>query len=268
MFSQILDTPADVEDEPGAVPLGIIEGHVKFDHVSFGYLEKHRVLRDITLDVQAGEVIALLGATGSGKSSVINMIPRFYDPEVGSVTVDGVDLRDVTIHSLRDQIGVVLQDTVLFAATIEENIAFGRPDATHEEVVEAARSAQAHQFIMETSDEYETLIGEQGSTLSGGQKQRIAIARALLKDPRILLLDDATSSVDTETERLIQLALQKLIEGRTSFIIAQRLSTVRMADRIVVLENGAITAIGTHRELLDKSPLYAEIVHGQLEVMG
>ena len=264
---EILDTPADVEDAEDAIPLPPIEGHVRFEHVSFGYLRKQRVLTDVSLDANPGQVIALLGATGSGKSSIINLIPRFYDPDSGRVTVDGIDLRDVTLHSLRDQIGMVLQDTTLFAATIEENIAFGRPGASHEEVVAAARSAQAHDFIVDTVDGYDTRIGERGVTLSGGQKQRIAIARALLKDPRILILDDATSSVDTETERLIQLALEKLMEGRTSFIIAQRLSTVRMADRIVVLEDGAVTATGTHSELLERSPLYARVYRGQLEMM-
>ena len=264
---EILDTPADVEDAEDAIPLPPIEGHVRFEHVSFGYLRKQRVLTDVSLDANPGQVIALLGATGSGKSSIINLIPRFYDPDSGRVTVDGIDLRDVTLHSLRDQIGMVLQDTTLFAATIEENIAFGRPGANHEEVVAAARSAQAHDFIVDTVDGYDTRIGERGVTLSGGQKQRIAIPRALLKDPRILILDDATSSVDTETERLIQLALEKLMEGRTSFIIAQRLSTVRMADRIVVLEDGAVTATGTHSELLERSPLYARVYRGQLEMM-
>ncbi len=264
---EILDTPADVEDEPGAEDLPPISGHVRFEAVSFGYLAKHRVLRDVSLDAAPGQVIALLGATGSGKSSIINLIPRFYDPDQGRITVDGHDLRGLTIHSLRSQIGMVLQDTTLFAATIEENIAFGRPDAGHDEVLEAARSAQAHDFIIEMEDGYETHIGERGITLSGGQKQRIAIARALLKDPRILILDDATSSVDTETERLIQLALERLMQGRTSFIIAQRLSTIRMADQILILEAGRITAAGKHSELLERSPLYAEIYRGQLEMV-
>ena len=257
---EILDTPADVEDEEDAQVLPPIRGHVRFEDVSFGYLDKHRVLRDVSLEAKPGQVIALLGATGSGKSSIINLIPRFYDPDQGRITVDGHDLRDVTIHSLRSQIGMVLQDTTLFAATIEENIAFGRPDATHDEVVEAARSAQAHDFILEMENGYDTHIGERGITLSGGQKQRIAIARALLKDPRILILDDATSSVDTETERLIQLALEKLMQGRTSFIIAQRLSTVRLADLILILDGGRVTAgrhaqrtAGTNRRSMPRS---------------
>jgi ABC-type multidrug transport system fused ATPase/permease subunit len=242
---EILDTPADVEDEPGAEDLPSITGHVRFENVCFGYLPKHRVLRDISLEAASGQVIALLGATGSGKSSIINLIPRFYDPDQGRVTVDGHDLRDLTIHSLRSQIGMVLQDTTLFAATIEENIAFGRPDASHNEVVEAARAAQAHDFIVEMDDGYETHIGERGVTLSGGQKQRIAIARALLKDPRILILDDATSSVDTETERLIQLALEKLDAG-SNFLHHRPAPEhgIRMADQILILEEGRITARG------------------------
>lgn len=264
---EILDTPPDVADRPDAQPLPPIRGHVRFDHVSFGYLTKHRVLHDVSVEVEPGQVIALLGATGSGKSSFINLIPRFYDPDRGVVTVDGHDLRDVTIRSLRAQIGMVLQDTILFAATIRENIAFGRPDATEDDVIAAARAAQAHDFITRMADGYDTHIGERGVTLSGGQKQRVAIARALLMDPRILILDDATASVDTETERLIQLALERLMEGRTSFIIAQRLSTVRMADQILILEEGRITARGTHRELLESSPLYARIYRGQLEMV-
>ncbi|MFN2199789.1 MAG: ABC transporter ATP-binding protein [Caldilineaceae bacterium] len=265
---EILDTPVDVQDEPGATELPPIAGSVRFENVSFGYLAKHRVLRDVSIDAKPGQVIALLGATGSGKSSIINLIPRFYDPDIGTVCVDGVDLREVTLHSLRSQIGMVLQDTTLFAATIAENIAFGRPDASRAEIAAAAQSAQAHEFIVEMEHGYDTEIGERGVTLSGGQKQRIAIARALLTDPRILILDDATSSVDTETERLIQLALENLMRGRTSFVIAQRLSTVRMADQILVLEKGRVTASGTHRELLDASPLYAKIYHGQLEMFA
>ena len=265
---EILDAPADVLDEEDAQVLPPIRGHVRFEDVSFGYLEKHRVLRDVSLEAKPGQVIALLGATGSGKSSIINLIPRFYDPDHGRITVDGIDLREVTIHSLRSQIGMVLQDTTLFAATIAENIAFGRPDATRAEVEEAARSAQAHEFILEMENGYDTQIGERGITLSGGQKQRIAIARALLTDPRILILDDATSSVDTETERLIQLAMEKLMQGRTSFIIAQRLSTVRLADLILILDGGRVASAGAHGELLEESPLYAEIYRRQLEMVS
>jgi len=222
------------------------------------------VLNDLSFEAEPGQVIALLGATGSGKSTIINLIPRFYDPTGGRITLDGHDLRDVTLNSLRDQIGIVLQETTLFAASIRENIAFGCPDCTECEVIAAAKAAQAHQFITEMPDGYDTLVGERGATLSGGQKQRVAIARALLKDPRVLILDDATSSVDTETERLIQLALEGLMRGRTSFVIAQRLSTVRTADLILVLEKGRIAARGTHEELLRTSGLYAEIYNRQL----
>ncbi|RIK46857.1 MAG: ABC transporter ATP-binding protein [Chloroflexi bacterium] len=265
---EILDTPSDVQDAPDAIPLPPIRGHVRFEHVSFAYLQRHSVLTDVTFEAKPGQVVALLGATGSGKSSIINLIPRFYDPSAGRVTIDGYDLRTVTIRSLRDQIGMVLQETTLFAATIRENIAFGRPDATQPQVEEAARAAQAHDFILAMPDGYDTEVGERGVTLSGGQKQRIAIARALLKDPRILILDDATASVDSETERLIQLALARLMQGRTSFVIAQRLSTVRMAGLILVLERGRIAAQGTHQELLKVSPLYADIYARQLRPQG
>lgn len=260
----ILDAPSDVQDAPDAIPLPKVTGHVVFNQISFGYLSRHRVLDNVNIEAQPGEIIALLGATGSGKSSITNLIPRFYDPTEGTVSIDGYDLRKVQLQSLRDQIGIVLQETTLFASTIEENIAFGRPDATHEDVVEAAKAAQAHEFIMDMPNGYETAVGERGITLSGGQKQRVAIARALLKDPRILILDDATASVDTETERQIQAALARLMQGRTSFVIAQRLSTVRMANLIVVLEKGRIAAQGNHQELLKKSTLYAEIYERQL----
>jgi ATP-binding cassette subfamily B protein len=259
----ILDTPSEVQDAPDAIPLPPVQGHVIFDHVSFGYLRRHRVLNEVSFEAKPGEIVALLGATGSGKSSIINLIPRFYDPTEGAVRIDGYDLRKVQLQTLRDQIGIVLQETTLFAATIEENIAFGRPDASHEEVVEAAKAAQAHTFIMSMPKGYQTDVGERGVTLSGGQKQRVAIARALLKDPRILILDDATASVDTETERQIQAALARLMQGRTSFVIAQRLSTVRMANLILVLEKGRIAAQGNHQELLQRSELYAQIYERQ-----
>ncbi len=261
---EILDAESEVQDAPDAVPLPPVSGHVRFESVSFAYFGRHQVLRDISFEAHPGQVVALLGATGSGKSTIINLIPRFYDPTEGRILIDGYDIRRVTLNSLRSQIGIVLQETTLFAATIRENIAFGRPDATEAEIVEAARAAQAHDFIMAMPKGYDTHVGERGVTLSGGQKQRIAIARALLKDPRILILDDATSSVDTETERLIQLALERLMRGRTSFVIAQRLSTVRMADLILVLERGRIAARGTHEELLHTSGLYAEIYYRQL----
>ena len=223
------------------------------------------VLKDVSFVAEPGQTIALLGATGSGKSTIINLIPRFYDVTRGRVTVDGWDVRDVTLDSLRSQIGIVLQETTLFSGTIRENIAYGRPDATEEEIVAAARAAEAHDFITAFDEGYETPVGERGVTLSGGQKQRIAIARALLLNPRILILDDSTSSVDVETEYRIQRALERLMVGRTSFVIAQRISTVRDADQILVLERGRIAAVGTHRELIRDSAIYAEIYSSQLQ---
>ena len=260
----ILDAKSEVSDAPDAPPLPPIEGLVRFEDVSFSYFNQRVVLDKLNFEAEPGEVVALLGATGSGKSTIINLIPRFYDVTDGRIRVDGYDVRDVRLNSLRGQIGMVLQETILFAASVRENIAFGVDDATEDEVIEAAKAAQAHDFIMAMPDGYETRVGERGTTLSGGQKQRVAIARALLKNPRILLLDDATSSVDAETERLIQQALERLMEGRTSFIIAQRLSTVRMADKVLVLQNGRVAASGTHEELLQESGLYAEIYHRHL----
>jgi len=268
---EILDAQSEVKDHPDARPLGAIRGHVQFRGVSFSYFGRHQVLRDIDFEAQPGQIIALLGATGSGKSSVINLIPRFYDPTEGQILIDGQNIRRTTIVSLRDQIGIVLQDTTLFATSIGENIAFGRPGASQDEIEAAARAASAHDFIMQMAQGYDTPVGEKGVTLSGGQKQRVAIARALLKDPRILILDDATSSVDTETEALIQAALARLMERRTSFVIAQRLSTVRQADQVLVLERGQIVARGVrtadhtaHDELLRTSGVYADIYHQQL----
>ncbi len=268
---EILDAQSDVRDSVGAQPIGPIQGRVQFEHVSFAYFGRHQVLNDIVLDVQPGQIVALLGTTGSGKSSVTSLIPRFYDPTAGKVLIDGHDIREVTVNSLREQIGIVLQDTTLFASTVRANIAFGRPAASDEEVVAAAKAASAHEFIMQLPQQYVTRVGERGVTLSGGQKQRIAIARAILMNPRILILDDATSSVDTETEALIQSALHKLMKGRTSFVIAQRLSTVRQADLVILLNKGQIVASGRHTaqhtahdELMRTSGLYAEIYQKQL----
>ena len=262
---QILDTVPAVHDEDGCRSVTFSKGAVNFDQVSFGYGRHADVLKGITFEAQPNQVIALLGPTGSGKTTVVNLIPRFYDPTGGCVRIDGVDLREVKINSLRSQIGMVLQETTLFAGTVFENIRFGKPNATRQEVEDAARAAQAHEFILQMQHGYETLVGERGVTLSGGQKQRIAIARALLTDPRILILDDATSSVDSETEHLIQLALEKVMQQRTTFVIAHRLSTVQKADLILVLEKGKIAARGKHEELLLTSPLYNSIYQQQLK---
>lgn len=262
---EILDAQSEVTDQPGAVPLPAIQGRVAFEEVSFRYLGGERdTLSHVSFVAEPGQTVAVLGATGSGKSTIINLIPRFYDVTGGRVTVDGYDVCGVTLDSLRSQIGLVLQETTLFSGTIRDNIAYGRPEASDEDVIEAARAAQAHEFIMEMTDGYRTRVGERGVGLSGGQRQRIAIARALLIDPRILILDDSTSSVDAETEYQIQQALERLMVGRTSFVIAQRISTVRNADLILVLDKGRLVAQGTHQRLLAESPLYAEILYSQL----
>jgi len=261
---EILDAASDVHDTPEAKPLPSVRGLVRFEGVSFGYARRE-VLHDINFEAEPGQIIALLGPTGAGKSSIVNLIPRFYDPTHGRITLDGYDLRQVTLNSLRGQIGTVLQETTLFAASVRENIAFGRPGASEADIIEAAQGAQAHDFITRMPQGYDTHVGERGLTLSGGQKQRVAIARTLLLDPRILILDDATASVDTETERLIQLALERVMRGRTTFVIAHRLSTVRQADLILVLERGRIVAHGNHETLLKTSPQYAQIYQRQLK---
>ncbi|MGQ0604608.1 MAG: ABC transporter ATP-binding protein [Anaerolineales bacterium] len=262
---EILDAKNDVTDKPGAATLPPVTGHVKFEDVTFRYFGSGEpVLRNVSIDAQPGQTIALLGATGSGKTTIINLLPRFYDPSQGRITIDGHELRDVTLESLRAQIGIVLQETTLFSGTIRDNIAFGKPDAGLEEIINAAKAAAAHDFITQFPEGYDTPVGERGSTLSGGQKQRIAIARALLLNPRLLILDDSTSSVDLATEAKIQKALDKLMKGRTSFVIAQRISTVMNADQILVLDKGAVVAHGKHADLLDDSPIYAEIYRSQL----
>lgn len=262
---EILDAKNDVEDKPGALTLTAIEGHVEFKNVTFRYVGgSEPVLKNVSFEAQPGQTVALLGATGSGKTSIINLLPRFYDVTEGQVLIDGRDVRDVTIDSLRSQIGMVLQETNLFGGTIRDNIAFGRSDATLDEVIAAAKAAAAHDFIMTFPDGYDTPVGERGSTLSGGQKQRIAIARALLLNPRLLILDDSTSSVDLMTEYHIQKALDTLMHGRTSFVIAQRISTVVNADQILVLDKGEVVARGKHEQLMEESAIYAEIYHSQL----
>ncbi len=262
---EILDAKSDITDSPNAEAMPEMRGDLQFEDVTFRYVSGDRpVLNKINFSAQSGQSVALLGMTGSGKSTVINLIPRFYDPSEGRILIDGKDIRDVTIDSLRTQIGVVLQESNLFAGSIRDNIAFGKPDASLEEVQNAAKAAAAHKFILEFPNGYETSVGERGSTLSGGQKQRIAIARALLMDPRILILDDSTSSVDLQTEFEIQQALDSLMKGRTSFVIAQRISTVVNADQILVLDQGNIIASGVHEELLENSEIYSDIYHSQL----
>jgi ATP-binding cassette, subfamily B, multidrug efflux pump len=262
---EVLDTPLDIENKPGARTLDRVEGRVRMENVSFAYDQNSApVLRNINLEAHPDQVVALLGPTGSGKSTLVHLVPRFYDVTEGRVTIDGIDVRDVDVNSLRSHIGMVLQQTLLFSATVWDNIAYGRPDASDEEVVAAAKAANAHDFIMEFPEGYDTLIGERGITLSGGQRQRVAIARALLIDPRILILDDSTSSVDTRTEYLIQQALARLMKGRTTFIIAQRLNSVQNADQILVLKNGEIVERGQHDELLERDGHYAEIYRLQL----
>jgi ATP-binding cassette subfamily B protein len=262
---EILDAKSDIVDKADAVKLPAVNGEVKFENVTFRYVgDGEPVLKNVSFEAKPGETIALLGATGSGKTSIINLLPRFYDPSDGRITIDGFDLRDVTLDSLRSQIGIVLQETTLFSGTIAENIAFGKPEATLDEIQAAAKAAAAHDFIMSFPEGYNTHVGERGTTLSGGQKQRVAIARALLLNPRILILDDSTSSVDVATETHIQAALETLMKGRTSFVIAQRISTVMNADKILVLEKGEVVAQGKHAQLMEEEPIYAEIYNSQI----
>lgn len=262
---EVLDTEPAIKTPVQAVKLGRLEGQVDFEAVSLNYDgDDSQALKDIDLHVHPNQVIALIGLTGSGKTTLVNLIPRFYDASSGAVKVDGVDIRQANLSSLRRQIGSVLQTSLLFSASIRDNIAYGRPEASLEEIQIASRSAQAEEFILQMPNGYDTMIGERGVTLSGGQRQRIAIARALLIDPRILILDDSTSSVDSQTEQLIQKALRTLMQGRTTFVVAQRLSTVRRADLILVMQDGRIVQRGTHAQLLEEGGLYREIYDLQL----
>ena len=261
----LLDMEETVTSAPGAKTLPPVEGRVCFSDVSFSYREDVPALTDLTFTAEPGQMIAFVGPSGAGKSTVTNLIPRFYDVTGGSITVDGCDVRDVTTESLRSQIGIVPQETVLFSATVRENIRYGRLDATDAEIEAAAKSANAHDFIMALPEGYDTEIGERGANLSGGQRQRIAIARAILKDPRILILDEATSALDTESEKVVQAALDRLMVGRTSFVIAHRLSTIIGADRIYVLDGGRVREQGTHEELLAAGGLYAGLYHIQYD---
>ncbi|OAI39875.1 hypothetical protein AYO38_06790 [bacterium SCGC AG-212-C10] len=262
---ELLDAQSAVQEKPGAVPLPEVAGHVVFEGVSFSYNSASPVLSKVDIDAKPGQVIALLGPTGSGKSTVVNLIPRFYDSTEGKITIDGHDIRDVTLKSLRDNIGIVQQDVFLFVGTIRENIAYGRPSATQEEVEKAAKAARIHDFIVSLPFGYDEWVGERGVTLSGGQKQRIAIARTLLLDPRILIFDDSTASVDSQTEFLIQQALNELMVGRTTFVIAQRLRTVMRADQIFVLKDGKVVQHGKHAELIEEEGLYRQIFDLELK---
>jgi ABC-type multidrug transport system fused ATPase/permease subunit len=264
---ELLDTESEIQDAPDALMLDGVEGDVVFEHVHFRYGEGDRVLDDVSFHMAPGDVVALVGPSGAGKTSIANLLCRFYDPESGRVLVDGRDLRDVQVQSLRKHIGIELQDTFLFNTTVRENLRYGRPDASEEEMIEAAKAAYAHAFIRDLPQGYDTEIGERGVKLSGGQKQRLALARAILADPRILILDEATSAVDAEAEYLIQQALEEVLRGRTALVIAHRLSTIREADRIVALEEGRIREVGSHTDLLAREGLYSQLYQRQLELV-
>jgi subfamily B ATP-binding cassette protein MsbA len=261
----VLDTLPEIEDAPDAIELPPVTGNVSFENVTFEYREGEPALKNLSIEIPAGQILAIVGPSGAGKSTVANLLPRFYDPQAGIIRIDGVDIRNVTVRSLREQIAMVPQETILFNASIYENILYGRLDADREAVIAAAQAANAHDFILQQPNGYETQIGERGSQLSGGQRQRIAIARAILKDPRILILDEATSALDAESERVVQDALDKLMIGRTTFVIAHRLSTIQRADKILVMEKGRMIECGRHTDLLDAGGLYCKLYSLQTE---
>ncbi|MFZ5815434.1 MAG: ABC transporter ATP-binding protein [Bacillota bacterium] len=264
-IADLLETRSDLVVKPDAITLGRVQGHVVIENVSFGYEDGEPVLDGINLEVQPGQRVAILGLTGSGKSSLVNLIPRFYDPTEGRVLIDGVDVRDVTLESLRQNMAIVLQESFLFSTTLKENIAYGKPNASMEEIIAAAKAAQIHEFINSLPDKYETVVGERGVGLSGGQKQRVAIARAILTDNPILILDESTSAIDVQTEHLIQAAMDRVMQNRTAFVIASRLSTVMNADLVIVMERGRIVERGTHAELIQQDGLYRRIYELQLK---
>ncbi len=262
---EVMDEKSEVTEKEGAFELVNVQGHVRFENVYFGYDKERMVLKSVNLDVKPGETVAVLGATGSGKSSIINLVPRFYDVTSGRITIDDQDIRDVKISSLRKNISIVQQEPFIFSTTLRENISYGNENATMDEIVEAAKAAQLHEFVSSLPDGYNVNVGERGVTLSGGQKQRLAIARALLTNPKVIILDASTSSVDTETEHEIQRALETVLQNRTTFIITQRLSTVKNADKIVVLDAGEIVEEGTHDQLMAKRGQYYRLYQTQLE---
>ena len=261
----VLDTQPEIKDMPGAATLAKIDGRVEFNHVTFEYKPGEPALQQVQLTVEPGQVVAIVGPSGAGKTTIANLLPRFYDPSAGEITIDGIDIKTVTMKSLREQIGIVPQETILFNGSVYSNILYGRLDAAYDEVVNAAKAANAHQFITDMPEGYDTQIGERGSKLSGGQRQRISIARAILKNPRILILDEATSALDTESEKLVQEAVDKLMVGRTSFVIAHRLSTIKRAHVIVVMERGKLVEKGTHEELLALGGLYSKLYQVQFQ---
>jgi ATP-binding cassette subfamily B protein len=265
---EVIDIGADVHESPNAVSINDVVGEIVFNNVSFNYEGAEETLQGINFHVKPSEKVALMGYVGSGKTTLAELVPRFYDVTEGSVLLDGLDVREIKLHSLRRQIGIVMQDVYVFSDTIKNNIMFGKPEASLEEVENAAKAAQIHDFIETLPDKYDTIVGERGITLSGGQRQRLTIARTLLTDPKILILDDSTSNVDAETEVLIRTAIDKLLEGRTALIITQRASTCEASDKVVVMDRGRITSIGTHEELLESSESYMQLIESQAFNVG